>query len=160
MLTGGLLQLLDKLMGKAVGSGTYNQATDSNEALAEAIAAIASLSRCEFENVATGAHTGDAIYHTLINLTGSGILYSLAGYVSANNWQPRITIDGEVLTATFANAALQGIQGGCHGTDLRLSPNANEIPAINWEYQDSLKIEYKLSDGDDTMYMTVNYGHD
>jgi len=47
MLTGGLLELLDKLMGKAVGSGTYNQTTDSNEAIREAIDGLNDVSAAE-----------------------------------------------------------------------------------------------------------------
>lgn len=37
MITGGLLDFLDRIMGKNVGHASYNRATDSNEAIREAL---------------------------------------------------------------------------------------------------------------------------
>ncbi len=151
---------LNDILSKADGSNTFNNTTDSLEAIAEAIAGISIVVRGEFE-IVQGTRTVNT-YATLLTITGSGIIHSInCRKFDTGNGYFKFTIDGNVEEISFANATNDiYFPSGTDGTSKFLVAGAGTLSgSLGLEFQDSFLAEYK-SDGSNNVEMKIIYGED
>jgi len=164
-LTGGLLDFLSKIAEKVEG-GTYDRTTDSNEALAEAIAGLSSVSKAELE--VTRAQMDGIGYVTLIDITGSGMLYFVGakGSSATRDHLLKLTIDGDTQELGLgSNNTERWVTFEDTTTDAnhwQLTETFSILCILNVQFQDELKVEYRSGGGtgDELMDAKCMYGVD
>ncbi|HNR94913.1 MAG TPA: hypothetical protein PKK36_09955 [Kiritimatiellia bacterium] len=108
MLTGGLLDLLDRIRGKTAGAATFDRKKHSMEAVGDDVDTLVAVHAAEAVlKIASDSDTDNITYANVVNISDKGRLKCIYANLKSDNHDPisgsiEITIDGGTAqTATF-----------------------------------------------------------